>query len=54
MTQEEASTAYELDDMFILTPQMLEAKKASVKKYSSKDEVLRTKSQIRVMLKEML
>ncbi len=55
MTQEEAAGAYELDDMFILTSQVLEgAKKATVKRYSSEDEVLLTKNEIKVMLKEIL
>lgn len=53
MTQEEASSACELDDMFILTSQVLKgAKKAPVKRYSSKDEVPLTKAEIKAMLKE--
>lgn len=55
MTQEEAANAYETEDMFILTPKIPEgAKKAPVRKYSSKDEVLLTKSEIRAILKEIL
>lgn len=55
MTQEEAANAYETEDMFILTPKIPEgAKKAPVRKYSSKDEVLLTKNEIRAMLKEIL
>jgi len=54
MTQEEASSAYELDDMFILTPQVLEAKKATVKRYSSRDEALLSKNEIKTMLEEIL
>lgn len=55
ITQEEAENAHELDDMFILNPPVLEgAKKAPVKRYSSKDEVLLAKSEIRAMLKEIL
>ncbi len=52
--QEEAASVYELDDMFILTSQVLEGtKKASVKRYSSKDETLLTREEIAVMLKEI-
>ncbi|MCH8864909.1 MAG: polysaccharide biosynthesis protein [Chloroflexi bacterium] len=52
--QEEAASVYELDDMFILTSQVLEGtKKAPVKRYSSKDETLLTREEIAVMLKEI-
>ena len=52
--QEEAASVYELDDMFILTSQVLEGtKKAPVKRYSSRDETLLTREEIAVMLKEI-
>jgi len=55
MTEEEAASAYEVDDMFILAPEVREdAKKAPVSKYSSKDGPLLSKSEIRVMLKGIL
>jgi len=55
MTQEEAASAYETEGMFILSSRMPEgAKKAAVKKYSSKDEVPLSKSEIKRMLKQIL
>ena len=55
MTQEEAENAYEVEDMFVVMPQMvgekLVTKKAPVKEYSSKGVGLLTKEEIRGMLK---
>jgi FlaA1/EpsC-like NDP-sugar epimerase len=55
MTQEEATSAHETEDMFILSPKMPEgAKKAAVKRYSSKGETLLSKYEIKTMLKQIL
>ena len=54
MTRDEAENAYELEDMFIVTPQIpggnLATKKAPVKEYSSKELKLLTKREIKEML----
>ena len=56
MTRDEAENAYELDDMFVVTPHTpggnLAFKKAQVTEYSSKDLKLLTKVEIMEMLRE--
>ena len=57
MTEDEAMTAYEMEDMFIIVPSQKKneiAKEIPVKKYTSRDGDLLTKEQIKKMLREIL
>jgi len=58
MTEEEAEDAYEGEDMFVVMPQVprenLVTKGASAKRYSSKNERLLTREEIKTILEEAL
>jgi len=58
MTEEEAESAYEVEDMFVVVPQVpgekLATKGASTKKYSSRDEKLLKREEIKAILEEAL